>query len=113
MKYLIIFLLSFAIAFPALAAKTVKGTVPNFPPLQPPALGVSPNFSHNIEARGGFVPNQSSSSNPSEAGTVFSPVSSSVISNRASKSHKAVWVILVFILLAGVFVFIWYKRENL
>ena len=49
MKYFYIFFISFFLAMPAYAAKQVKGDVPNVQPLQPPAVGVRPNYSKNIQ----------------------------------------------------------------
>lgn len=48
MKYLLIFLISLALFSPAYAAISVKGTVPELQPLQPPPSNLQPNFSHNI-----------------------------------------------------------------
>ena len=39
MKYLFVILFSLVLVSPALAAKTVSGTVPDLPPLQPPPWG--------------------------------------------------------------------------
>lgn len=50
MKYLIIFLISFTLAFPAYAAKLVPGTVPVVHPLQPAAVGISANVKNNVQA---------------------------------------------------------------
>lgn len=49
MKYLFIIALSFSLVSPALAAKTVKGSVPKLAPLQPIPGGVLPNYSKNIQ----------------------------------------------------------------
>lgn len=49
MKYLLIFLFSFAIFNPTVAARQVTGTVPQVQPLQPPPLGVYANPSGNIQ----------------------------------------------------------------
>ena len=49
MKYLTIFLLSFVLASPALAAKQVPGEVPVFQPLQPTPPDTAPNFGHNVQ----------------------------------------------------------------
>jgi hypothetical protein len=48
MKYLLIIAVSFFIVNPSFAAKSVKGTVPDLPPLQPAPSGISPNYSGNI-----------------------------------------------------------------
>ena len=49
MKYLFIFLISFSFASPALAARQVKGAVPDLPPLQAAPAGIAPNFGKNIQ----------------------------------------------------------------
>jgi len=49
MKYLFIFLLSFAIISPVYAARKVPGSVPDVQPLQPIPAGVSPNIDKNIQ----------------------------------------------------------------
>jgi hypothetical protein len=119
MKYIFIFLLSFAIVFPVTAAKTVNGTVPSFPPLQPPAPNVYPNYGSNIQLTGETI------NNPGIASTTAAAVkqgeneqSSPGTSNQtaperdaAKKNGGEAWVF--GLVLAGGLAFLWFKRKNI
>jgi hypothetical protein len=49
MKYLYAIIFSFIITSPVYAVKQPVGDVPDVKPLQPPAVGVNPNYSKNIQ----------------------------------------------------------------
>jgi hypothetical protein len=112
MKYFLAILISFAIACPAFAAKTVQGTVPHPPPLQPPAAGIAPNYSHNIESTGRILPDQNSGGQPAgqppKPSTAGTPASPSGREGGASKNYDILWL-AGFLILAGAVVF-WFKR---
>jgi hypothetical protein len=114
MKYLLAILISFAIACPTFAAKTVQGTVPHPPPLQPPAAGIAPNYSHNIESTGRILPDQNNggtaAGQPSVPLTSGTPVSAAGREGGASKNYDILW--LAGLVVLGGAVVLWLLRRK-
>ncbi len=118
MKYLLIFLLSFAFINPALAAKTVSGAVPKLQPLQPPPAGITPNYSKNIQYQDpNYVPTAgSSNTGPGSQGQLpgQSPVSgqsqAAALVQNSSAHHYVWWAALL--LAAALLGYLVYKRNK-
>jgi hypothetical protein len=119
MKYLLIFLLSFAFISPALAANTVRGIVPKLLPLQPAPAGISPAYNKNIQYQDS---NYAPSAGSSNASTGFkenqqlgkSPVpgqSLAVIPVQSNGARHYVWW-LVILLIAIILGYLVYKRVS-
>lgn len=98
MKYFAIFFISFFLVLPAYAAKTVKGTVPQLQPLQPPAAGINPNLNGNVQYRD---PGRPLDSQPQDAGQAVNPEAAAGANpvggaNQAPKKFYAlVWVVFI------------------
>jgi hypothetical protein len=108
MKYLVIILLSFAFFHPALAARAVKGTVPNVQPLQPAPVGVFPAFNKNIESRGPAINNTQAESPASPASAHTEP---SFLTAQVSEPGRGI-VWLAALLAALIFGWLLYKRNK-
>ena len=119
MKYFLILLLSFAFINPALAAKAVKGTVPQLKPLQPAPAGIFPAYSKNIQHQDvNYVPsngNPNVKSAPEEQLPGQNPAlgqsSTAAALTQSSPARHYVWWIIVLLaaLILGFFV---YKRRR-
>ena len=115
MKYLLIFLISFAFIHPVYAAKQVQGSVPVVQPLQPPAIGVSANLNHNIQEQN--VTQSGEANAPSSAQPTFVDQQNPLNQVGASGSTTAVykksssWVWWPFIILGLILVGFWVKRR--
>ncbi len=119
MKYLLILLLSFGFFSPALAANTVKGSVPKVQSLQPLPQGVSPAYNKNIQyqdpnyqnAPGNTTPgvDQNTNNTASNHNDLTEPLSATA-SQSAPTQHYIWWLM---ILLLAIIVGFWvYKRSN-
>ncbi|MDR3642550.1 MAG: hypothetical protein P4L74_02890 [Candidatus Doudnabacteria bacterium] len=118
MKYIVTIVIFLAVASPAFAAKTVRGTVPTLPPLQPPVAGVSPNFSHNIQSSGRVLPDQSgSANNPAQVQTANGSGLPQVSGSAAPSPRQGIfgswaifWIVILLILGGGVVA--WFRRRR-
>jgi hypothetical protein len=113
MKYLLIILISFAFVNPALAAKTVKGSVPVVKPLQPAPAGVSPAFNRSIQYQDpNYQPNSGQSPQNSRPGQSSSAEGSlATVAKTNGGNHNYIWwpVVLLGALILG---FWFYKRNK-
>lgn len=111
MKYICIILLSFFLALPAYAAKTVKGTVPVVDPLQPPAAGINFNASNNIQAQDPdhpLSPQTTQDAQTTAPDNAATSASSAALKTRP-KSYAFVWLVLILAALAGGY---WFVRRG-
>jgi hypothetical protein len=109
MKYLAIIFLSVAFVHPALAAKSVNGTLPKVEPLQPPPVGVYPNLENNIQFHdpsfdyksnsqsGGQNALTGQNQNPAQQNAAQSAVQKSPAQSSAG-GYVFLWVIAILIL---------------
>jgi hypothetical protein len=112
MKYFLAILISFAFVNPALAAKTVKGSVPVVKPLQPAPAGVSPAFNRSIQYQDpNYQPNSGQSPQNSRPGQSSSAEGSLATVAKTNGGHNYIWrlAVLLVLIAAGFFV---YKRSK-
>jgi hypothetical protein len=120
MKYLLIFFLSFIFINPALAAKAVKGTVPQLKPLQPAPAGIFPAYSKNIQHQdANYVPsNGSVNAVPRPDGNQQlepspvpgQPPATAALAQSSPARHYVWWIIVL--LAAFALGFLAYKRRR-
>ena len=110
MKYLLIILLSFALACPALAAGAVKGSMPEVHPLQPPAPNVHPNYGTNIQASGPEITPGVQSQDQEQTATEQESLASPTHLAAGQKTNS-IWVFILIV--AGGAAFLWYKRKDI
>jgi hypothetical protein len=119
MKYLLILLLSFGFFSPALAANTVKGSVPKVQSLQPLPQGISPAYNKNIQYQDPNYQNAPGNTTPGVDQKTDNTASnhndltehlSATVSQSAPTQHYIWW--LVILLLAIIVGFWVYKRRN-
>ena len=117
MKYLLILLLPFVFINPALAARTVSGTVPKLVPLQPIPPDVFPNYSKNIQYQdpnylGNPAPNsgQSPQKQPPQSPVSGQPSSAAALVQSSPVYHYVWW--LVGLLAVLLLVYWFYKRSK-
>ena len=119
-KNFIIVVVLLSLPFLAVAAKTVPGTVPQVRPLQPPAMGVNPNYTGNIESSDISRPAPARENFGNGQATVGSEAESLPADSATQESSKTVqargnltwlWLLIIFAGLGGL---IWFavNREK-
>ena len=114
MKYFLIILLSFVFVHPALAAKSVAGTVPTVLPFDRPDPSVHPNFGTNIEYTDPLRPPQVTPSGlvqPGQAGFKTASTSNQPPVSKNKAGTVWLWVILAVLVLGGGL--LWLNRKKI